>query len=150
MAENVKIKSTDSNVDFTQNSTGTFDTILNFEVPSPFEYRLVNGKALRVDLEDSGGSDLEDTSEVLLAWQPPTDETVRKVDKKDLRTYNGLSFSEQRDDDFSDQVSYEVEQGVLKIPTDYNILVQLDSPTQIDTSNSYVELEVQRERTSSL
>jgi len=144
----VKIQSTeateDDSIEFNQNIAGAPSVVLEKEVQAPYDYVLINTFALRAELEDSSGTRLRE-GDITLAVAPPDSKDRREVDDKDLRTYSDLTASEQRQDDFAGQVGYEVESGELVVPTDHRILVLVDSQTQLDTAESYIELEARRE-----
>lgn len=149
MSKKVKIRSDkaseDDSIEFTQNTSGALTPVLRKTVQSPYDYVLVNTYALRAILEDASGSRIKD-GEIVVAVSPPDTRDRREVDEKYLRTYGDLSVSEQRQDDYASQVGIEVEQGQLVVPTDHEIVVLVDSDTQIDKSKSFLELEAQRER----
>jgi len=144
----VKVQSTeaadDKSIDFNQNVAGAPSVVLEKRVQSPYDYVLVNTFALRAELEDASGNRLTD-GDITLAVAPPDSKDRREIDDKDLRTYSDLTFTEQRQDDFAGQVGVEVEAGEFVVPTDHRILVIVDSDTQLDTGESYIELEARRE-----
>jgi len=149
MGKKVKIRSDeatdDESVEFTENTPGALTPVLQKQVQSPYDYVLVNTYALRAELKDSSGDTIRD-GEVVVSVSPPDTRDQREIDEKYLRTYGDLSISEQRQSDFASQVGIEVEQGELVVPTDHEIIVQVDSSTAIDTDKSFVELEAQREK----
>lgn len=149
MAKTVKVQSSeasnDDSITYEQNVANALSPVLTKEVQSPFQYVLVNTFAMRVDARDGSDNKIKD-GDVVLAVSPPDSQTKQAIDERDLRTYGDLSFTEQRQDDFSAQVQYEVESGELLVDTDYTVGIYLDSGTQINTSNSFFEFEAKRER----
>lgn len=149
MAKKVKVQSTEASnndsITYEQNVANALSPVLTKEVQSPYQYVLVNTFAMRVDARDGSDNKIKD-GDAVLGVSPPDSKTVQAIDERDLRTYGDLSFTEQRQDDFSSQVQYEVESGELVVDTDYTVGIYLDSGTQINTSNSFFEFEAQREQ----
>lgn len=149
MVKKVKVQSTeasdDDSIEYQQNVAGAISPVLTKEVQSPYQYVLVNSFALRIDARDASNNKIKD-GKVIMGVQAPDDEGIKAVDDRDLRTYGDLTFTEQRQDDFQSQVQYEVESGEFVVPTDFTVGVYMDSSTQIDTGNSFVEFEANREQ----
>lgn len=137
--------SSDDSITYEQNVAGALSPVLTKKVQSPFQYVLVNTLAMRVDARDGSDNKIKD-GDAVVGVSPPDSETIQAVDERDLRTYGDLSFTEQREDKFSSQVQYEVESGELVVDTDYEFGIFMNSDTQINTSNSFFELEAQREQ----
>lgn len=148
MVKKVKVQSTeassDDSITYEQNIANAISPVLTKEVQSPYQYVLVNSFALRIDARDGSNNKISN-GKAILGVQAPDDEGIHSVDDRDLRTYSDLSFTEQRQDDFQNQVQYEVESNEFVVQTDYTVGVYLDTDTQIDTSNSFVEFEANRE-----
>lgn len=148
MVKKVKVQSTeassDDSITYEQNIAGAVSPVLTKEVQSPYQYVLVNSYALRIDARD-GSDNKIDSGKAILGVSAPDDPGIHAVDDRDLRTYSDLSFTEQRQDDFQNQVQYEVESGEFVVDTDFTVGVYLNTDTQIDTGNSFVEFEANRE-----
>lgn len=148
MAKKVKVQSTeassDDSITYEQNIANAISPVLTKEVQAPYQYVLVNSFALRIDARDASNNKIKG-GKAILGVSAPDDEGIHAVDDRDLRTYGDLSFTEQRQDDFQSQVQYEVESSEFVVQTDYTVGVYLDTDTQIDTGNSFVEFEANRE-----
>lgn len=131
-------------ITYEQNVAGALSPVLTAEVQSPYQWVLVSGLAVRVDARDSNGDKISDGN-VAVAVSPPNKRDKKVIDDKDLRTYADLSFTEQREDSYASQVQYEVDSGEFVVNTDFTTGIYLDTDTQIDTGESYFELEFQQE-----
>lgn len=148
MSKKIKVQSTeaskDDSITYQQNVAGAQSPVLTKEVQAPYQLVLVNSFALRIDARD-GSNNKIDSGTAVLGVSPPDDPTVQSIDDRDLRTYSNLSFNEQLQEDFQNQVQYEVEMGEFEVNTNFIVGVYLDADTQIDTGNSFVEFEALRE-----
>ncbi|MGB9953689.1 hypothetical protein ACOZ4F_14985 [Haloarcula marismortui] len=113
-----------------------------------------SGIPIYMDLRDANGDPLPTKSELFLAIEPSGHETTMRVSEalKNISQYNQLSVNEQRNVDNVDSVKVELQnpEGLPNggQPTDKidvrdidTLYLLLDSPAQIDHSNSEIYID---------
>jgi hypothetical protein len=127
------------------NVAGTTTEILEVDPDQGTLTKLLNrvstgdapGLPVFMDLNDAGDNDLPaDTELILRVLRPTDDEPVAVSVKEDnIAAWNGLSVSQQRNEENIDQVKIELK-GDINVRDKDTLFVEVDSSAQIDWSNS--------------
>lgn len=143
---------TDNNPDVTTTNgggrAGQWEEIFDLNTPTGVVYKLQpagmlrdsDGLRLRLFLADSGDDDLPNNATIRLAAQGPTREDTTQIGAE--RTLRQFNTADQYD---ADQV-YTIDiQKEYVFNEDAHLLIEMDSATAVDWSNSSIEFEVVRE-----
>jgi hypothetical protein len=129
------------------NTTGVTTSILDISPDQGVLFALLQagvktgaevGLPIFADLRDSNDDPLPvDTALMLCVDRPTDDEPVPVSVKEDnIAAWNGLSVSEQRNEENIDSVKINIKGGRVNVRDKDSLQVALDGSTQIDWSNS--------------
>jgi len=96
------------------------------------------GLPIIAKLQDGAGNDLPPDTELVLRVERPTDDEPITVSVKEdnIAAWNGLSTSEQRNEENIDAVKIELQGGAVNVRDKDELTVELNSSAQIDWGNS--------------
>jgi hypothetical protein len=128
------------------NKTGITDDILEINPGDGTLLRFLNristgdaeGLAIIQKLKDGAGNDLPADTEYILRVERPTDDGKVAVSVKEdnIAAWNGLSTSEQRNEENIDAVKIELNGAAVNVRDKDKLYVSVNSSAQIDWANS--------------
>lgn len=124
------------------------ETFFDLTVPTATEYRLLpsrkmpqrdQGLFLRLNLDDSGPSDLPDDAQVRIIVQGPSEEDEQQIGGTiSLRQFNNA-------DQFDSEEVYRLQMDKeYRLKEDRHLKIQVISSTAVSASDSWAELEIVR------
>jgi hypothetical protein len=133
------------------NTTGVLDPILRVEPTRGQFIKLRNrgprgkrtGIPIYMDLRDSNDDQLPADTEVAIAYLPSGADQFEIVSDKfaNITTYRLKTLTEQQNEDNVDSVKHELTGASVNVRDVDDLLVVIDSSTQIDHSNSTIQFE---------
>jgi len=117
-----------------------WETFLDLSVPTATVFRLLDGLAVRLDLDATGPSDLPDDAEVRFIVQPPDEEDVTQMGgKESLRRFNNA-------DQYNEDEVYRLNLNQrYRLKEDRHFKMQVKSGTAVSASDSWAEQEIVRQ-----
>src|SRR5690606_34790438 len=116
-------------------------TVFAIRVPEKIVYTIFDGSVLVMKLRDSGGDEIDPTSEIVFAGIRPGRRVPVEIDGKDYRAWT-MPLNDQYDLNRNNAIRLQIPRGRLDLLETHEFLIQVKSPDVVDIENSLFELEV--------
>ena len=132
-----------------QNATGLMTPILAISPEDGTKLQFSNvsiggsrGLPLYTDLNVADGSDIANTTELLIATKEPTEEayTVESEKEDSIHIRNNLSITQQQSEEFNHNITHKLDARSLTIYQDEELWIMVKSPDQVDWSQSRLKI----------
>jgi len=140
---------TSEDVEFSANTANVRTLIWKYVVPAGEGIAIRNGADLKMKLQDAGGSELPNDTDIFFAFKKPADKQIYVFDTKLYRIFANLTIAEQADANTKRVRELHTRKNGKRVPgilfpENTEIHIEIKSSVVAAQANSWFEIEIDK------